>query len=253
MSPPTRNGAALLDQFREYRRTGDRRIRNELIEHYRHVADHYARRYRDRGASVDDLRQTGLLAMIRAVDRFDPEMGVDFATFASRTVDGELKRWLRDRTWAVRPPRSSQERHLALRQAEDALLQKLGRSPTVQELAGAMGTSEDDVLDALEAGAARSAAPITPPSPDDDRTADDVLPGELAIGYGRVDDRLLVSHLLEALNERDRAVIEMRFFEGLGQEEIAQRIGVSQSYLSRMLRRILLDLRSHLATDTPAE
>lgn len=250
MTPTAPGSTSTLDRFREYRQTGDRRLRNELVEQHRHVADHYARRYRDRGASVDDLRQTALLAMIRAVDRFDPEMGVEFATFASRTVDGELKRWLRDRTWAVRPPRSSQERHLALRQAEDAMLQRLGRSPTVTELAEAMGSSIDDVLDALEAGAARTAAPITPPSPDDDRTADDVLPGEVAGGYGRVDDRLLVADLLETLSDRDRMVVELRFFEGLGQEEIAQRIGVSQSYLSRMLRRILLDLRDRLGAET---
>ena len=94
----------LLDRFREYHRTGDRRIRNALVEEHLNVADHYAKRYRNRGVPVEDLRQTALLAMIRAVDRFDPDAGVTFSTFASRTVDGELKRWFRDRAWAVRPP-----------------------------------------------------------------------------------------------------------------------------------------------------
>ncbi len=120
-----------MERFREYQRTGDRRIRNELVEQYLQVADHYAARYASRGVPVEDLRQTALLAMIRAVDRFDPDAGVEFSTFASRTVDGELKRWFRDRAWAVRPPRAAQERHLALRRFEDEMTQRLGRSPTV--------------------------------------------------------------------------------------------------------------------------
>jgi RNA polymerase sigma-B factor len=243
---------SLLDRFREYQRTGDRRIRNALIEEHLNVADHYAKRYRNRGVPVEDLRQTALLAMIRAVDRFDPEAGVTFSTFASRTVDGELKRWFRDRAWAVRPPRSTQERHLALRRSEDELTQKLGRSPTVSELAVALDESVEHVLEALEAGAARSASTLVRSSPDEDPGAGGeeivpVLDRELAL----VDERVVVEQLLARLPERDRAVVELRFFEGLGQEEIAARIGVSQSYLSRMLRRILIDLRQ-MVDEQPA-
>jgi RNA polymerase sigma-B factor len=244
--------ATMLDRFREYQRTGDRRIRNALIEEHLNVAEHYAKRYRNRGVPVEDLRQTALLAMIRAVDRFDPEAGVTFSTFASRTVDGELKRWFRDRAWAVRPPRSTQERHLALRRAEDELTQKLGRSPTVNELAEALDESVDHVLEALEAGAARSASTLVRTNPDDEPGAggEEIVPvvdRELSL----VDERVVVEQLLERLPERDRAVVELRFFEGLGQEEIAARIGVSQSYLSRMLRRILIDLRQ-MVDEQPA-
>jgi RNA polymerase sigma-B factor len=237
------SAAALLERFREYHRTGDRRIRNALVEEHLHVADHYAKRYRNRGVPVEDLRQTALLAMIRAVDRFDPEAGVTFSTFASRTVDGELKRWFRDKAWAVRPPRSTQERHLALRRAEDELTQKLGRSPTVRELAVALDASEDHVLEALEAGAARSASSLVRTNPTDEPGAGEEIVPTVDRELGLVDERVLVAGLLDRLPERDRAVVELRFFEGLGQEEIANRIGVSQSYLSRMLRRILIDLR----------
>ncbi|CAN5647507.1 N/A [soil metagenome] len=235
--------ADLLELFRRYRETGDRRVRNDIVEHHRHLADRYARRYRARGIPVEDLRQTALLAMVRAVDRFDPEQGVTFATFASRTMDGELKRALRDKAWAVRPPRAAQERHLALRKREEELTHTLGRAPTVSELAAALDSSIDEVLEAIEAGGARTAGGITRTNDDGAMVeADDLLSvGET--GYGRVDDRMLVAELLEQLGEREREVIRLRFFERLGQEEIAQRVGVSQSYLSRLLRRILLDLR----------
>src|SRR4029077_19042831 len=131
------------------------------VERHRRLADRFAVRYRSRGIAVDDLRQTALLAMVRAVDRFDLDKGVSFATFASRTMDGELKRALRDKAWAVRPPRSAQERHLALRKREEELTHKLGRAPTVKELAAALDATVEEVLEALEAGSARSAGAIT--------------------------------------------------------------------------------------------
>ncbi len=247
MSRPVNGGLSMMERFREYHGTGDRRIRNEIVEHYRYIADRYALRYGTRGVPVEDLRQTALLAIIRATDRFDPEMGVEFATFASRTVDGELKRWLRDKSWAVRPPRSAQERHLTLRRIEEQLTHRLGRSPTVTELAEAMGETVDNVLEAIEAGGARTAGGITRTSDDGSTVMAEEMLSTKEQGFSRIDERLLVDELLNRLPERDRAVIEMRFFDRMGQEDIAQRIGVSQSYLSRMLRRILLDLRSQLS------
>lgn len=249
MSRPVDGGPSMMDRFREYHRTGDRRIRNEIVVHYRYIADRYALRYGTRGVPVEDLRQTALLAIIRATDRFDPEMGVEFATFASRTVDGELKRWLRDKSWAVRPPRSAQERHLTLRKIDEQLTHRLGRSPTVTELAEAMGESVENVLEAIEAGGARTAGGITRTSDDGSTVMAEELLSDKEQGFNRVDETLLVGELLDRLSERDRAVIQMRFFDRMGQDDIAQRIGVSQSYLSRMLRRILLDLRSELAGD----
>lgn len=232
--------------FRAYRESGDRRLRNQIVEDHRHLADRFARRYRSRGIPVEDLRQTALLAMVRAVDRYDPEQGVLFATFASRTMDGELKRTLRDKAWAVRPPRAAQERHLALRKREEELTHQLGRSPSISELAAALDATVEEVLEAVEAGGARTAGGITRTNDDGSVVdADDLLSVQDA-GFGRTDDRILVAELLEQLDERSREVIRLRFFERLGQDEIAQRIGVSQSYLSRLLRKILLDLRSKL-------
>ncbi len=233
-----------LQIFRDYQTTGDRRLRNEIVEDHRHLADRFARRYRARGVPVDDLRQTALVAMVRAVDRFDPEHGVTFATFASRTMDGELKRTLRDKAWAVRPPRAAQERHLALRKREEELTHRLGRAPTISELAVALDATVEEVLEAVEAGGARTAGGITRTNDDGALVdADDML-GVPEIGFGRTDDRLLVAELVDQLDERSREVIRLRFFERLGQDEIAQRIGVSQSYLSRLLRKILVELRT---------
>lgn len=236
----------LPELFRRYRATGERRVRNEIVERHRSLADGVARRYRNRGIAEDDLRQTALLAMVRAVDRFDPTQGASFATFAGRTMDGELKRALRDKAWTVRPPRAAQERYLAVRKREEELTHSLGRAPTVAEVAVAIDATVDEVLEAMEAGGARSATAITRPADDGTEIdSDDVLSvGE--VGFGRIDDRMLVAGLLDRLDERSRLVIELRFFERLGQDEIAQRIGVSQSYLSRLLRKILVELREHL-------
>src|SRR3954468_16509856 len=157
-----------IEQFVEYRRTGDRRLRNELVEQHRGSADYFVKRYARRGVPEDALRQVALLAIVHAVDRFDPDVGVAFSTFASRTIEGELKRYFRDRTWSVRPPRRAQELHLELRRADEDLTQRLGRSPTLTELAAEVGESEDHVLEALEAGVAHQATSLDQPQGDDD-------------------------------------------------------------------------------------
>ena len=140
-----------------------RRVRNQLVEEHRRFAEHYVRRYANRGVSVDDLRQTALLALVQAADRFDPARGIEFTTFAGATIDGTLKRYFRDRTWSVRPPRRKQELHLKVRRAEEDLSQRLGRHPTVHELAGELGEGVDHVLEALEASSAHNAVSIDAP------------------------------------------------------------------------------------------
>jgi RNA polymerase sigma-B factor len=241
-------GDEILELFRRYRETGERRYRNDIVERHRTLADGAARRYRSRGIAEDDLRQTALLAMIRAVDRFDPDQGTSFATFAGRTMDGELKRALRDKAWTVRPPRAAQERYLALRRREEELTHSLGRAPTIAELAAALDATPDEVLEALEAGGARSAGAITRTDDDGAEVESNDLLGVGELGFGHAEDQMIVAELLERLDPRSRQVIELRFFERLGQDEIAQRIGVSQSYLSRLLRKILADLREQIET-----
>jgi RNA polymerase sigma-B factor len=236
----------LAELFDRYRATGDRSARNEIVERHRHLADGVARRYRSRGLATDDLRQTALLAMVRAVDRFDPAKGASFATFAGRTMEGELKRALRDKSWAVRPPRAAQERYLEVRRREEELTHRLGRLPTVAELADAMAVDVDEVLEAVEAAGARSAAPITRPDDDGDQVDAEVILGHVDPAFAGLEQSMLVGELLDQLDERSRRLIELRFYDRLGQEEIARQLGVSQSYLSRLLRKVLLDLRSRL-------
>lgn len=238
----------VADWFLEYRRTGDRRLRNQLVEHHRHVADYFVRRYSRRGVPADDLRQLALLATIHAVERFDPEMGVAFSTFASRTIDGELKRYFRDRTWSVRPPRRAQELHLELRRTDEELTHRLRRSPTITELAAALDVSEDHVLEALEAGTAHQATSLDQPAPGDDDGAPrgERLLSTTDVGFVGVDQQMVVRDLLAELPERERTIVYLRFFENLTQPEIAERVGVSQSYLSRILRRALVDMRERL-------
>jgi RNA polymerase sigma-B factor len=234
-----------LELFREYRANGSRRLRNELVERNMGLVEPHIRRFDGRGLALEDLRQVALLAVLKAVERFDPDMGVAFSTFAGRTIDGELKRLLRDRSWSVRPPRRQQEAFLAVRKTEDELIQSLGRSPTVSELAAATGESVDAVLEALEAGGARRAASLDQPSPGGTRTPADRL-GAGDPSMGQVEVRVLVTNLLNRLDERERQVIELRFFEDLGQPEIAARLGLSQSYVSRLIRRILASMRDEL-------
>ncbi|HEY6533682.1 MAG TPA: SigB/SigF/SigG family RNA polymerase sigma factor [Acidimicrobiales bacterium] len=248
MSPEGPEDAPVGEWFLEYRRTGDRALRNRLVEHNRHLADYFVKRYSRRGVPTDDLRQLSLMAILHAVERFDPEVGVAFSTFASRTIDGELKRYFRDRTWSVRPPRRAQELHLELRRADEELTHELGRSPTVPEMARALGVSEDHVLEALEAGVAHQATSLDQPSPGDEDGAprSDRLLASTDSGYVQVDHQLMVRELIAELPERERTIIYLRFFENLTQPEIAERVGVSQSYLSRVLRRTLLDLKARL-------
>jgi RNA polymerase sigma-B factor len=240
--------AAMTKLFVEYRSTGDRALRNRLVEDHRDLADYFVKRYSRRGVASDDLRQLALIAIIHAVERFDPDIGVAFSTFASRTIEGELKRYFRDRTWSVRPPRRAQELHLELRRAEEDLAQQLGRSPTVAELASTLDVSEDHVLEALEAGVAHQAASLdqSPGQEDDSATRGDRVLAEADPGFNHVDRRMIVRELMDGLPERERSIVYMRFFENMTQPEIAERVGVSQSYLSRILRKALIDLRTRV-------
>ena len=237
--------------FVEYRRTRSPQLRNALVEHHLHLAEHQLRRYRERTSAIDDLRQVAHLAVLHAVERFDPSLGYAFSTFAGRTVEGEIKRWFRDRSWSVRPPRRAQELHLAVRRAEEELTQSLGRSPTVAELAQRLGYSSEEVIEGIEAGRAYRSSSIDRPTDEDDDQAPTVA-GTLGVvdeRFDHIDLAVWLAGPLADLPARERSIIEMRFGEGLSQPEIAARVGVSQSYLSRLLRRTLLDLREAIVGD----
>jgi RNA polymerase sigma-B factor len=235
--------ASAEKRFRRLRETGDRHLRNELIEDHRWVAVHCARRFDHRGEPLDDLIQVGQLGLLKAVERFDPEVGVSFASYAIPTVMGELRRHFRDATWAIKVPRRVKDLHVDLGNAVDFLSGENGRPPTPVELAEHLGVRVDDVLEAIEAGGAYRTTPLVSANDDDDgrreakalRTDDPLLDGS--------DDRLLVRQLLDTLPARERAIVELRFYAGLSQSEIADRVGVSQVHVSRLLRSSLTALQ----------
>ena len=201
-----------------------------------------ARRYRGRGEPIEDLEQVAFLGLVKAVERFDPNLGIAFPNFAIPTVEGELKRHFRSQ-WIVRVPRSLQERVLDLGRTIDELTNREGRSPTLAELARTMGESEELLLEAMEARLAYSAVPLDPP----DQDGGEVTGGSL----GRDDNRLrgverglLVESLLEHLAPREQVIIRLRFFDELTQSEIAQQVGLSQMQVSRLIRHSLEHLRA---------
>lgn len=233
--------------FAELVISGDEQIRNRLVESYAPLAEFFAKRYQKRGVESEDLRQVAQLALVRAVDRFDPSFGVQFSTFAGRTIDGELKRYFRDKAWSVRVPRSLKERSSLVRSASEAFSTEHGRSPTVAELAAALEMDEDDVLEALDVqGAYRAASLDAPAGSEDGHMAVVDTLGADDVALERTDLREAVSKLLETLPERERQIVELRFFNELSQSEIAERVGVSQMHVSRLLRRSLDQLRAYM-------
>jgi RNA polymerase sigma-B factor len=231
------------ERFRRWRATGDRELRNELIEEHRWVAIHCARRFSNRGQPLDDLIQVGQLGLLKAVERFDPDVGVSFASYAIPTVMGELRRHFRDATWALKVPRRVKDLHVDLGNAVDFLSGERGRPPTPAELADHLGIRVDDVLEALEAGGAYRAAPLTASSDDDASHREGAALRDEDMVLAGADDRILVRQLLSTLPERERAVVELRFYAGLSQSEIAERVGVSQVHVSRLLRSSLAALQ----------
>jgi RNA polymerase sigma-B factor len=215
--------------------------REELIEANLALASQLARRFLHRGEPYEDLVQVSSVALIKSVDRYDPARGVDFAPFATRTIIGELKRHFRDKGWAVRASRRVQELYLELGHSSAALVQQLGRNPTVPELAEATGASEEAVIEALEAGQGYRAASI-----DASESADEPLLarlGEHDTSYDLVEDRVLLGPALATLPVREQSILHMRFVEGLTQSEIAEAVGVSQMHVSRLLTSSLQKLR----------
>ncbi len=237
--------------FHDYHETKKRRVRNELVEIHIGFAYHIAGRYANRGVTTDDLRQIALLALVKAVDRFDPNHGAAFTSFAGRTIEGEIKRYFRDSTWAVRVPRSAKELHLLVRRANDELSSKLGRSPSVAEVAAHLEVERDEVVQALGASAAFSTAPLTVSSAGESEASQD-RSGRLAeddLDLEKAAQRIMVERLIETLPERERDIVRMRFFDELTQTEIADRVGVSQMHVSRLIRRSLASMRQ-LADET---
>jgi RNA polymerase sigma-B factor len=234
--------------FQEFFVTRDPELRERLVNAHVGLAASLAARFSSRHESADDLHQAAMLGLLHAIDRFDPTRGVQFTTFAWATISGELKRHFRDRTWGVRVPRRVQELYLVTSEAMDALTNTLGRSPTIAEVAERIGASAEDVVEALEARAAyRLASLDAPVGGDDDAVSGGSHLGHDDPGYGRVEQRAIIDDLIDRLPPRERYIVRLRFRDELTQAEIAERVGVSQMHVSRLLSNSLAKLRQWAA------
>lgn len=239
--------AQLRAKFVEFSRRRDESLRAELIESHIGLAEHLARRFTHRGEPYDDLVQVSSLGLIKAVDRFDPGRGFEFTTYATKTILGELKRHFRDKGWAIRAPRRIQELYLQLGQALGSLSQELGRSPTIKELVRETGAPEDEVIEAMEAGQAYRSASLDSAGPEEESVGSRL---GVEIGdFGDAEWRAVLRPHLAALPERDRTILCLRFVEGLTQSEIANRVGISQMHVSRLLGKSLVALREACAAE----
>ncbi|MFJ3791653.1 RNA polymerase sigma factor SigF [Kitasatospora sp. NPDC090091] len=225
-------------------------VRATLIELNLSLVRFVIRRVGNRQEPEEDLIQVGSLGLIKAIDRFDPGHGVEFTTFAVPTILGEIRRHFRDTTWAVHVPRRLQELRITLARARDVLFQRLGRSPTVAELAGHLDLPEEEVVEGLAAANGHTAGSLDAPSAD----GQDDDPSPLAQRLGREDPRfaaienlIALKPLIAELPERDRLILSMRFGEDLTQSQIGDRLGLSQMHVSRLLSRTLKKLRAGLS------
>jgi RNA polymerase sigma-B factor len=223
------------------------RLRERIVEMHRPLAMEIARRYRYRGEPLEDLLQAAYVGLMKAVNGFDPTLGHAFRGYAVVTMTGEVKRHFRDRTWAIRVPRLYQERRSELNRLVADLSQDLGRSPTVAELAAKMNISEEDVLLTLDASAAYSTLSLDAPLGTDDDAASlgDVIP-EDDDTLSTMVDREAVKPLIDALPSREKHILLLRFFGNMTQAEIAAEFGISQMHVSRILRKVLDQLRAEL-------
>ena len=221
--------------------------RDQLVALHLPLVEHLARRFRNRGEPYDDLMQVGTIGLIKAIDRFDPERGVEFSTYATPTVVGEIKRHFRDKGWAIRVPRRLQELRLSLGLAGAELAQELGRSPTVGELADRLGLEPDRVLEGIESANAYTTLSLdAPETADDPRTTVGQAIGIEDDALENVEYRAALRPLLAKLDERERQILLLRFFGGKTQSQIANELGISQMHVSRLLSRTLESLRGDL-------
>jgi RNA polymerase sigma-B factor len=243
----TREDRRLLLRYHEH---GDKAAREELVQRFLPLARQLARRYQRTNEPLDDLMQVASVGLVKAIDRFDPARGTAFSTYAVPTILGELKRYFRDSGWAVHVPRGMQERVMKLDTAAQELHRKLGRSPSPKELAGQLECSEEEVLEAMEAASAYDAVSLEQQRSDADQSPSaDSFQDKLGTEeerYELVEYGATIAPTLKALSGRERLILHLRFVEDMTQSEIAERIGVSQMHVSRLIRRSLARLRTQV-------
>ncbi len=237
-----------LALFRDFARTKRRSLRNELVERHMGLAAHIAKRFSRAGRRDDDLRQVAMIGLVKAVDRFDPEYGAAFSSFAGRTIEGELKRHFRDASWAVKVPRSAKELHLLVRNAATELEQRAGSSPSVEDIAKYLDVERDDVLRGLAATAASSVGTIDGGNDNDTATDRQAMLASDDDMFEHAENVHLLTRLVSDLPERQQEIIRLRFFDEKSQSEIAELVGVSQMHVSRLLKRSFEQMRELMAS-----
>ncbi len=243
--------ALTRELFARYRADNDQGARDELVEMYLNLVKYLASRFRNRGEPIDDLIQVGTIGLMKAIDRFDVARAVEFTTYATPTIVGELKRHFRDKGWAIKVPRRLQELSFKVNQAIDALTQQLQHSPTIPEVAEYLDVTTDDVLEALETSEAYNFVSL-----ESDRNTDGGESFSILEYIGKddalmsvVEDRAILSAALKQLAPAEQHVLYLRFFQGLTQTEIARQMQISQMQVSRLLRRTLRVLRENLVPE----
>ena len=237
--------------LRRYHEHGDLQAREQLIEQYMSLVRSLARRYSYRGEQLEDLVQIGAIGLIKAIDRFDIDRGVELTTYATPNIIGEIKRHFRDKGWSVRVPRGLQELNVQLSRLVEQLTVQLGRSPSIAELAKAAGTEEEEVLEALEPGRAYSSLSLSSGGSQEDGEELDPLEsiGTEEHQYEVSEDRAVLAPGFRVLDERERRILHLRFFKGFTQSQIAQQVGISQMHVSRLIRRSLEKIREEIASE----
>jgi len=229
----------------------DQAAREELITRYLPLVKSLARRFASRGQPVEDLVQVGSIGLIKAIDRFDLERGVELSTYATPTIMGEIKRYFRDKGWAVKVPRALQDLNVRLNRVIEQLTVELHRSPTIAELAAATQVSEEEVVEAMESGRAYSSVSLfSGGNAEDDESLEllDVL-GSEEEAYEVFEQRRMLAPAMSRLDSRERLILHLRFFEGMTQTQVAARIGISQMHVSRLIRKSIENLRQFMAED----
>jgi RNA polymerase sigma-B factor len=255
-SPPSaaveatrRRSAELFDAMRDAdASTHDRDgARDALVHLHLPLVEHCARRFRNRGEPFEDLVQVGTIGLIKSIDRFDTDRGVEFSTYATPTIIGEIKRYFRDKGWAIRVPRRLQELRMQIGATTAELTQSLGRSPTMRELSEAIGCTVEEIVEGIESSNAYSALSLdaTDDSDDGSPTMLDAI-GIEDEGIEHVEIRESLKPLLDKLDPREKRILLLRFFRNMTQSQIAEEIGVSQMHVSRLLNRTLEQLRTSL-------
>lgn len=250
----TKSGKAAWDKeethelFRRYKEEGDVEAREKLVMSHMNLVRFLANKFKNRGEPLDDLIQVGYLGLLKAIDRFDPSRGLEFTTYATPTIMGEIKRHFRDKGWSVRVPRRLQELSAKVNQATDVLTTELQRSPKIEEIAEYLDASVDEVLEAMESSSAYSSVPLEGTGNNDNDDAPSVLDRyateDSALNF--TDDRLIIEEALKGFSPREREVIDLRFLQGMTQIEIAEQLGISQVQVSRLLRRTLKKIQDKI-------